>query len=98
MADEEIFVVPESEDNPSHREASDHEDELGGRQKNNNDLVHAIGADRGFITALTSAIFSNIDPNLKNMYSESSKSSFSSQNQPVNLGVSDDQTGWKLIR
>ena len=36
---------------------------------------------------------SNIDPNLKNTYSESSNSAFSSQNQPVNPGVSDDQTG-----
>ena len=69
------------------------EGELGGRQTNNNDLVQAIVADRGLITALTSAILSNIDPNLKNMYSESSNSAFSSQNQPVNPRVSDDQTG-----
>ena len=47
MADEEIVVVRESEDNPSHREASDREGELGGRQTNNNDLVQAIVADRG---------------------------------------------------
>ena len=93
MADEEIVVVRESEDNPSHREASDREGELGGRQTNNNDLVQAIVADRGLITALTSAILSNIDPILKNTYSESSDSAFSSQNQPVNPGVSDDQTG-----
>ena len=93
MADEEIVVVRESEDNPSHREASDRDGELGGRQTNNNDLVQAIVADRGLITALTSAILSNIDPILKNTYSESSDSAFSSQNQPVNPGVSDDQTG-----
>ena len=65
MADEEIVVVRESEDNLSHREASDHEGELGGGQTNNNDLVQAIVAGRGLITALTSAIFSSIDPNLK---------------------------------
>ena len=93
MADEEIVVVRES-DNRSHWEASDREGELGGRQTNNNDLVQAIVADRGLITALTSTILmSNIDPNLKNTYSESSNSAFSSQNQPVNPGVSDDQTG-----
>ena len=48
MADKEIVVVRESEDNPSHREASDREDELGDKQTNNNDLVQAIVADRGF--------------------------------------------------
>ena len=72
MADEEIVVVRESEDNPSRREASDREGGLGGRQTNNNDLVQAIVADRGLFTALTSAILSNIDPNLENTYSESS--------------------------
>ena len=93
MEDEKIVVVRESEDNRSHREASDREGELGGRQTNNNDLVQVIVADRGLITSLTSAILSNIDPNLKNTCSESSNSAFSSQNQPVNPGVSDDQTG-----
>ncbi len=32
MADEEIVVVRETEGNPSHREASDREDDLGGGQ------------------------------------------------------------------
>ena len=53
MADEEIVVVRESEDNPSHRKASDREGELGGRQMNNNYLVQAIVANPGLITALT---------------------------------------------
>ena len=50
-------------------------------------------ADRGLINALTQAILSRIYPNLKNMYSKSSNSAFSSQNQYVNPGVSDNQTG-----
>ena len=66
MADEEIVVVRETEGNPSHREASDREDDLGGGQASRNDIVQAIVADRSLITALTSAILSNIwtNPNL----------------------------------
>ncbi len=52
MADEEIFVVRETEGNPSHREASDREDDLGGGQASRNDIVQAIVADRSLITAL----------------------------------------------
>ncbi len=93
MADEEIVVVRETEGNPSHREASEREDDLGGGQASRNDIVQAIVADRSLITALTSAILSNMDPQLKNTNSESSNSALSSQNQPINPGVSDDQTG-----
>ena len=93
MADEEMFVVCETEGNPSHREASDREDDLRGGQASRNDIVQAIVADRSLITALTSAILSNMDPQLKNTKSESSNSALSSQNQPINPGVSDDQTG-----
>ncbi len=56
MADEEFFVVRETEGNPSHREASDREDDLGGGQASRNDIVQAIVADRSLITALTSAV------------------------------------------
>ena len=86
-------VVRETEGNPSHREASDCEDDLGGGQASRNDIVQAIVADRSLITALTSAILSNMDHQLKNTKSESSNSALSSQNQPINPGVSDDQTG-----
>ena len=62
----------ETEGNPFHREASDREDNLGGGQASRNDIVQAIVADRSLITALTSAILSNMDPELKNTNSESS--------------------------
>ncbi len=65
MADNEIVVVRETEGNPSHHDAADREEDLGGVQASRDDIVQAIVADRSLITALTSAILSNMDPELK---------------------------------
>ena len=65
---------------------------MEGRKQSSGDLVQAILADQGLITALSSTILSNIVPQWKSTINEP-VSALSSQIQTVNPGVSDDQTG-----
>ena len=60
--EKELVVASEIEDNPSHREASNHESQIEGMHSNSGKLVQAIVAARGFISMLSSAILSNIGP------------------------------------
>ena len=94
MAEPEIVVASEIEDNPSHPEASNHESQVEGMHPNPGQLVQAIVADRGFISMLSSAILSNIGPQLNKSQDDSNiNRAVSSPIQTVNPGVSDDQTG-----
>ena len=56
MAEQEISVVTETEDNPLHRAPSIREDQVEGRQANSGDLLQAIVAGQGLITALSSIV------------------------------------------
>ncbi len=94
MAEQEIIVSSEKEDNPSHPNASNHEDQVGGMHLDSGKLVQAIVADRGFLSTLSTAILSNIGPQLNNSQDDTnSNRAVSSPKHALEPGVSDDQTG-----
>lgn len=64
MAEHEIILASEREDNTSDPDPSNHKDQVGGMHLDSGKLVQAIVADRGFISTLSAAVLSNIGPQL----------------------------------